>query len=80
MYMVVGFVVVVLVFVFCFSRVNFFPWKTVKIIVVNVQNSKNKRKKMSTPSIDKIRIPIKKNLRKLKKERFKSKHLRGIKA
>lgn len=80
MYMVVGFVVVVLVFVFCFSGVYFFPWKTVKIIVVNVQNSKNKRKKMSTPSIDKIRIPIKKNLRKLKKERFKSKHLRGIKA
>lgn len=38
MYMVVGFVVVVLVLVFCFSRVNFFPWKTVKIIVVNVQN------------------------------------------
>lgn len=80
MYMVVGFVVVVLVLVFCFSGVYFFPWKTVKIIVVNVQNSKNKRKKMSTPSIDKIRIPIKKNLRKLKKERFKSKHLRGIKA
>lgn len=37
MYMVVGFVVVVLVLVFVLVE-YIFPWKTVKIIVVNVQN------------------------------------------